>query len=240
MKKAFFLAVLLAALPASFVQAAPKISIGSLNEVLDSAQSTVVKRVYNTGDSVAFIKVSAWELVKGSDGKFQEVPIEGADSLVVSPARLIVPPSGMQAVRLLFRGDRDRERYFRLRFNPVMPETGDNFNLSEKERSDYATSLSAGVQMMLGYGMLLYVQPEQVRYATEVNETAERITVLNTGNTTVVLDMVRDCAQGGKCGPVRGRMLAPGAKLEISKKKGYVHSFIIEEGKNSRAYEFRG
>ena len=41
---------------------------------------------------------------------------------MASPARLIVPAKGMQGTRLLHMGGRDTERYFRVRFVPVVPE----------------------------------------------------------------------------------------------------------------------
>ncbi|MCE6985145.1 molecular chaperone, partial [Pseudomonas frederiksbergensis] len=74
----------------------------------------------------AFVKVSVVELVYDNQGQAREVEMDGREALqrglVVSPARLIIPANGMQAVRLLYRVERDQERYFRLRFIPVLPE----------------------------------------------------------------------------------------------------------------------
>ena len=64
---------------------------------------------------------------------------------MASPARLIVPANGMQGTRLLYMGERDRERYFRVRFVPVVPEKEDEFAVSSEEREDYKKTLSAGV-----------------------------------------------------------------------------------------------
>ena len=68
--------------------------------------------------------------------------------LMASPARLIVPANGMQGTRLLMMGERDRERYFRVRFIPVVPEKEDEFAVSAEEREQYKTTLSAGVNVM--------------------------------------------------------------------------------------------
>ena len=51
---------------------------------------------------------------------------------MASPARLIVPANGMQGTRLLYMGERDRERYFRVRFVPVVPEKEDEFAVSSR------------------------------------------------------------------------------------------------------------
>ncbi|MDN7225643.1 hypothetical protein QZL56_21120, partial [Providencia stuartii] len=44
------------------------------------------------------------------------------DRLIVSPLRLIIPPSGFQSVRMIWPGEREKERYFRVRFTPVLPQ----------------------------------------------------------------------------------------------------------------------
>ena len=51
---------------------------------------------------------------------------------MASPARLIVPAKGMQGTRLLHMGERDTERYFRVRFVPVVPEKEDEFAVSQR------------------------------------------------------------------------------------------------------------
>src|SRR6201999_3291434 len=98
------------------------------------------KRVFNGGDSTAFVKVTVLEIVYQPDGTIRELPLKSSrdgasrDGLMASPARLIVPANGMQGTRLLFMGKRDRERYFRVRFVPVVPEKEDEFAVSSDER----------------------------------------------------------------------------------------------------------
>lgn len=84
--------------------AAPQLNIGSLYEYFDGNRSTSLKRIYNSGDTAAFVKVSVAELVYAADGTVTEVPLDGLPAeqrtLIASPARVIVPPNGMQQVRL--------------------------------------------------------------------------------------------------------------------------------------------
>lgn len=86
-------------------QAGPELNVGGLYDYLEEGKSTLLKRVRNGGDSTAFVKVSVVELVYDGSGPPREVALEGLAleqrGLVVSPARLIVPSRGMQAVRLL-------------------------------------------------------------------------------------------------------------------------------------------
>lgn len=224
-------------------QAAPRINIGSLNDFLEPSKTTQVKRIYNAGTSTAFVKVSAWELVRGADGQYREVALDGQDSasraLVVSPARLIIPASGMQSVRLLYRGERDRERYFRLRFNPVLPEASDGFQISDASANEYKESLSVGVQILAGFGSLLYVRPNNSQFNVDVKESAGLITVNNTGNSTVVLDRFRVC-QGlsVNCQPPVVHHLLPGDTREFVKAADLSVSFDLIKGADSTQHRF--
>ncbi|WP_028944746.1 pilus assembly protein [Pseudomonas vranovensis] len=224
-------------------QATPHINIGGLNDFLEASQATQVKRIYNSGTSTAFVKVSVWELVRGADGKYHEVAMDGQDSaqrsLVVSPARLIIPAGGVQSVRLLFRGDRNHERYYRLRFNPVMPETGDDFAVSDSGVKDYKESLSVGVHVLAGYGSLLYVRPKDPRFEVNVQERQGRIEVRNTGGSTVKLDRFKVCeGKGVGCKTPVVHYLLPGAVQLFEKPPQRSYSFDLVAGAESKSYAF--
>lgn len=92
------LLALLLPLPA---QAAPELNIGGLYDYIDGGKSTLLKRVRNGGDTTAFVKISAAELVYDKDGTAREIDLESLPleqrGLVVSPARLIVPARGLQS-----------------------------------------------------------------------------------------------------------------------------------------------
>ena len=126
-----FLALLVAGLLFQSAYAGPNINIGVVYDYLAGDKSTYLKRVYNSGDSTAFVKINVLEIIYNADGTSSEVPVKvqadasARDGLMASPARLIIPAQGMQGTRLLFMGERDRERYFRVRFIPVVPEKED-------------------------------------------------------------------------------------------------------------------
>ncbi|EIK95991.1 hypothetical protein PMM47T1_13565 [Pseudomonas sp. M47T1] len=239
----FFVA--LACVLPGLVQAAPQLNIGGLYDYLEGNRSTQLKRVRNGGDSTAFVKVSVAELVYQPDGTAREVPMDGlpADqrALVASPARLIVPAKGMQAVRLLYRGSRERERYFRLRFIPVLPQANDDFALSEQESEQYKDSLKAGVNILAGYGSLLFVRPEHTRFDTQVLQESGRLVVPNQGNSTVVLDHFNDCdASGEQCEVATKHHLLPGSRRAFDTRPGRQYRFELIEGEQSRQVEFKG
>ncbi|MFF7061168.1 molecular chaperone [Pseudomonas sp. NPDC008258] len=236
------LALLVVPLAAS---AAPELNVGALYDYLDGGKSTLLKRVRNGGDTTAFVKVSVAELVYDSDGNAREVNTDGLPleqrGLVASPARLIVPAQGMQAVRLLYRGERDKERYFRLRFVPVLPELGDGFAVDAQEAEEYREHLKAGVNLLAGYGSLLFVRPAEAQFQTPVQRQGGKLTVSNQGNSTVVLDQFRQCQSAGEaCEPATKHHLLPGRTREFEGQAGKLHQFELHEGSTLTAMAVEG
>jgi hypothetical protein len=150
--------------------AGPMINVGVVYDYLEADRSSFLKRVFNGGTSTAFVKVDVLEILYNADGTSQEVALPsladargnttGRDGLMASPARLIVPAGGRQGTRLLYRGERDKERYFRVRFIPVVPQKEDDFAVTEQERDDYKNNLAAGVNVMAGYGTVFFRAPQ--------------------------------------------------------------------------------
>ncbi|KJK09829.1 molecular chaperone [Pseudomonas alkylphenolica] len=237
--------VLLLLLLAHSAQAAPELNVGALYDYLDSGKSTLLKRVRNNGDTTAFVKVSVAELVYDDQGVAREVATDGLPlaqrGVVASPARLIVPAQGTQAVRVLYRGTRDRERYFRLRFIPVLPESSDGFAVDAQDAERYREQLKAGVNLLAGYGSLLFVRPGQVRFQTPVRRQGGQLTVVNEGNTTVVLDHFRQCSTPNQaCEPATKHHLLPGRSRQFDGESDKVHQFELHEGENHQLMVLKG
>jgi hypothetical protein len=225
------------------LQAGPQINVGTVYDYLDGDKSTYLKRVFNSGDSTAFVKVNILEIVYDADGNATEVPVKsdpGAtsrDGLMASPARLIVPANGMQGTRLLFMGARDTERYFRVRFIPVVPEKEDEFAVSSDEREDYKKNLSAGVNVMTGFGTVFFVRPNNSRYDSQIDNGASTYRIRNNGNTSVVVDEFRNCSikQENECEPTTKHHIRAGKEFAFDKKPGREYRFNLVEGASKKA-----
>ena len=227
--------------------AGPMINVGVVSDYLEADRSSFLKRVFNGGTSTAFVKVDVLEILYNADGTSQEVALPsladaqgnttGRDGLMASPARLIVPAGGRQGTRLLYRGERDKERYFRVRFIPVVPQKEDDFAVTEQERDDYKNNLAAGVNVMAGYGTVFFVRPKQTRFDTQVDETASEYRLHNAGNSVVVLDEFRDCAiaRASDCAPTTKHHILPGRRLTFEKKPDRQYSFQMIEGQQKRS-----
>lgn len=239
---------LVLSLGAVTAHAGPNINITSFYDYLAGDKTTFLKRIYNVGDSTAFVRVSVFEITFDADGKAIETPVQGdakdaaqRQGLIASPARLIIPSQGMQATRLLYIGDRGRERYYRVRYTPVMPEQEDQFAVSKEERDAYAQSMSAGVNIMAGYGAVFFVRPKETRFATQVENLADTYRVQNAGNSTVELDEFKDCASAKRteCLPTRKHILRPGMSFSFDKQAGRTYTFDLVEGEQSKKVEVK-
>lgn len=210
---------------ACVAQAMPELYVGTLYDYLGAERSTMQKRLNNIGSSTAFVSVSVAEMHFDHDDKVKETPLDGQDSgqraLVATPSRLIIPAQGMQNVRLLFRGDRTVERYFRLRFKPVLPKGEDEFALSKEEAAQYQKTLAADVSVLKGFGTVLLVAPRNVRYATVLDDQPRMFRVRNNGTASVVLESFKDCdSKGEQCTAPYTYHVRPGKVREFTKQAG--------------------
>ena len=233
----------------SVAVAGPQISVGVVYDYLQGDKSTYMKRVFNGGTSTAFVKVSVLEIIYNDDGSYQEVPVENQagviarDGLMASPARLIVPANGVQGTRLLFMGDRSKERYFRLRFVPVVPEAEDEFAVSAEEREEYKQErMAAGVKVLAGYGTVFFVRPKDTRFETIIDNTGSRYSLRNNGNSVVVIDEFKDCSvqKTNDCEPTLKHHVMAGKTFSIDKQPGREYRFTLIEGDQQKEIEIKG
>lgn len=233
---------------ASAAHAGPSINIGTIYDYMDGDKSTYLKRIYNGGDVTAFVRVNILEMTFDANGNATETPLDsqGADAsqrkgLVASPARLIIPGKGMQAIRMLHMGDRERERYYRVRFIPVVPEKADQFKVSEAEREAYKETMSAGVNIMAGYGAVFFVRPKNTRFDTKIQEGPTEYSVKNAGNSTVVLDEFKDCSakKTSDCKDTRKLHVRPGTMFSFVKVPGRSYQFKLVEGSTLKAIQVK-
>ena len=234
----FLSIIFLFSLSVGIAHAGPQIDVGEMYDYLDGDKSSFLKRVFNAGDSTAFVKVNVLEIVYDAQGMPEEVPLKSQselparNGLMASPARLIVPANGMQGARLLFMGERDHERYFRVRFVPVIPEKEDQFAVPEAERQTYEKTLSAGVNVLAGYGTIFFVRPANTRFDTRVSGDASTYFMSNKGNSVVIIDQFKDCPIGKDvdCKPTSKHHVLPGKDFQFDKQAGREYRFTLIEG----------
>lgn len=230
------------------IQAGPNINVGVVYDYLDGSKSSYLKRIFNGGTSTAFVKVEILEILYDAGGVPREVALQSSagtsarDGLMASPARLIVPANGMQGTRLLYMGERETERYFRVRYIPVVPEKEDAFAVSEEEREAYEKTLQAGVSVLAGYGTVFFVRPKDTRYDTRVTNSAGRYEVRNNGNSVILVDEFKNCVAGKPtdCHPTTKNHVLPGRSFTFEKEAGRQYTFKLVEGDKQKNQEVKG
>ncbi|WLH85919.1 molecular chaperone [Pseudomonas sp. FP2338] len=242
------LAVMGFCLLAQGAQAGPNINVGVVYDYLDGDKSTYLKRIFNGGTSTAFVKVEILEILYDEQGKSKEVPLQSQldstarDGLMASPARLIVPANGMQGTRLVYMGERSKERYFRVRYIPVVPEKEDAFAVSEEEREAYQNTLQAGVSVLAGYGTVFFVRPQDTRFDTRLENVGAKYTVRNNGNSVIEVDEFKNCVAGktDDCQPTTKNHVLPGRAFSFDKQAGREYRFKLVEGQNQKDHVVQG
>ncbi|MCS6114355.1 hypothetical protein [Shewanella baltica] len=232
----FYLTLLFIVFFSNQTQAAAEISIGTLFDYMPSNKTTYLKKIMNMGDSTAFIKISINEIKYDENGQPYEVPEQEAENrtLIASPSRLIIPAKGVQATRLLFLEKKDTERYFRVRFVPVQPKHNDGFDEQQIEQN--SKEISAGIQLLTGYGAFLFIAPENPQYSTEITEDSNSAEIKNNGNTTIILDFFEVCNKRAKeCSTATKLHILPGSKKQLVKNSNESYRFQLIEGDKTKS-----
>ncbi len=140
----------------------------------------------------------------------------------------------MQATRFIYMGERERERYFRVRFVPVKPQDDEITGLPPQQQ------ISAGVSIMTGFGTILFVAPKETRYDTRIDRENGVLYVENRGNATVILDYLELCdKKETSCSQPEKMHLLPGVKKRVSEEATRMVRFELIEGKKSAFREFK-
>lgn len=243
MSRVLFLALLLS-VAFSSRGSQPQINVGLLFDYMPPESGNVLKRIRNTGDATAYVRVEVVQMHFDANGQVTESAVDttalarssaGAQGVIASPGRLIIAAHGQQATRLVYRGPRDEERYYRLRFIPVAP-TADEFALSEAQASE-AAAVASAVQVFTGFGTVLFIAPEQPRYNTRI----ESGQVHNDGNATIVLSNLRHCqsAEPDRCSPGTIVHVRPGRSHVLEEAPGQFSRYELREGSSRRMIDSR-
>ena len=234
-----------ASLPAS---SAPQIGISSMYDIIFPGSQSITKRIHNTGDATAFVRVDILEMNPENTKEQAELPQKELtgnklerNRLLVTPQRLIISPDGFSVVRAFWPGERDKERYFRVRFAPVLPEADDSFGLDKEAISEYRkNTLHAGLNVLTGYGTIVIVQPDNPTFKTVIDEKAVgTVNVRNDGNATIALDNLRQCkAVRTDCSVATREIILPGRSHAIKRSAGHKISFTLIEGNDSKVLNY--
>jgi P pilus assembly chaperone PapD len=140
--------------------------------------------VTNTGAENLYLDT---EILRVTDpGTEQEARVEvedpGAAGLLVTPARMVVPPEGRRLVRVVPLEERgETDRIYRVNLLPVVPPL---------------TAETTAVKVVVAYQLLVILRPRDPQPDLVWTRDGDRIRFRNQGNTNVLLYNGSQCPEG--------------------------------------------
>ncbi|HSG89844.1 MAG TPA: fimbria/pilus periplasmic chaperone [Pseudomonadales bacterium] len=144
--------------------------------------------VTNTGDDNLYLNTEILTVRDPGTQQEARVSVEDPDAVgvLVTPARMVVPPGGRQLVRIvLLEEPAATDRIFRINLVPVVAPL-------EAE--------ATAVKVIVAYQLLVIVRPENPQPQLEWTRDGTRITFANSGNSNVLLYGGIQCPPGTEPG----------------------------------------
>ncbi len=159
--------------------------------------------VTNTGEETLFVSADLAEIINAGSANEERVvnPDPELAGMIVSPTRIVVQPGQRKTLRIAYIGDTPAsDRVYRLL---VKPAVGD---IDAQETM---------LRVLIGYDVLVVVQPEEPAYNLDWSREGTVFTVTNTGNTNALMYEGLLCPASGDCVDVQGRRIYPGLTVTI-------------------------
>jgi len=123
--------------------------------------------------------------------------------LLVTPAKMVIPPSGRQQVRLVnLAGTGDVDKVYRINFKPVLPP------LASEE---------SVVRIVVAYQALVLIPPENPSAVVNFERDGTSLVMRNVGNSYVRLEDGRYCeSENANCADLQGTRLYAGNTFQVA------------------------
>ncbi len=166
--------------------------------------------VQNVGSDTAYVELQIYRLDNPGLPTQKFVALEDNPlqvGLIATPSKLIVPANQTRIVRALYLGaPPTSDIVYQVVIKPV---TGQLVALASP-----SSKVTTGVQVIIAYGVTLYVRPVKLDHTIKAVRTGTALTLTNTGNTTVIVGECQQCtaADHKKCNTLSnlGKTLFPG------------------------------
>lgn len=194
----------------------------------DSPREDVV--VSNPDEEALYIDVQVLDVLKPGTDEEERNVVKDPESigLIATPRRLRVPPGGERLVRLVnLNGHADRERVYRVNLKPM---------------SGPVESEQMGVRVLVGYQLLVFVEPREADVDLKAERDGKELMLHNRGNVNVRLHQGEQCppepVQDDECREVSGLRLYPGNREVLELPREGPVTFSVTAAGESRKRRF--
>ena len=163
--------------------------------------------IENTGSETMYVDIRPQRVVEpGTTNEFRkDITDPREDGLLVTPNKLVIGPGARKRVRFVnLEPNPDDERVYRVTVAPVV---------------SHVESESTGIKILIGYEVLVLVQPNQPTPELVAKRDGDRVWFENNGNTNVLLREGYQCESKDlpreECDALRGKRLYPGNRWEL-------------------------
>jgi P pilus assembly chaperone PapD len=171
-------------------------------------------QVHNVGNDTAYVKIAVERI--NHPGQPNQTLTELKDNpyqigLIVTPSKVVIPVGQTRIVRVLYVGQPPvSDVVYHVKITPV---TGQLVAMYSG-----AKQLDAGVQLIIAYGVSVYARPLHLNPHITAVRYGTALTLSNTGNTSVLITLCKQCASDGThCEPLPSllKRLFPGSVAQI-------------------------
>ena len=185
---------------------ASKISVGTVvvDFNKDIKKNYVDVPIFNDSkDEKAYVQIKVYEILNPGtrDEKKVLVPKSDRTSIIVSPQRMIIEPSGKKNVRFIaLNKDLKKDKVYRVNVAPIAGKF-------DVESGQY-------IKILIAYDVLTFIRPSDENAEFIAKRDGKKIIFESLGNTNVLLRKATQCPKGGKlkCKNIAGKRLYSGTK----------------------------
>lgn len=166
--------------------------------------------VMNQGDTNAYIEVTPYRVDRPGTANEKKIQIHNPKELglLVSPNKLIIPPKQHRVLRIIQLSQSLKEdEIYRITVAPIPNKL---LPVETKDINDR----KMGVRVVLAYGILAIVRPEQMRPQLLVKRQGKNLLIENKGNTNIVIVGGEQCLNDN-CFQLPSRRIYAGNRWEV-------------------------
>lgn len=207
--------------------AAAQLQLNNFFIDLGDGQSPGELYAANRGDETLYLQVTVEEVLNPGSEEEETVRIYNPREagVLVSPQRLVAQPGEEKRIRIVALDGTDTDRFFKLTVTPVV--------------GDLESEDAIGVKVMIAYAAWVFLRPEGAEPEIVAEQTGDRFTVRNNGNTHAEITGIKQCEEDGACEDLtKFRLLAGSEKTLELETEAPVTAKVLFAGKNT-ALEIR-